>query len=190
MLCPGARRKLPAASPDPLLTSETLILKPAKPFTSKLLVFLVKEVKHRQNAMEQTELPFPPADGPNPATRTTTTGTSGASRVARGGEGGGCNQNISFQSYVSAVEGSFPLIKSKAAPQLRRLVAGFPPRRPGFKPESGHVGFCDGHKWRWGRFSPRTSRFPLPMYIPSASPQSSSLSPEAGTIGQEWPQCQ
>jgi hypothetical protein len=33
-------------------------------------------------------------------------------------------------------------------------------------------------------------RFSLPIYIPSASPQSSSLSPEAGTIGQEWPQCQ
>jgi hypothetical protein len=32
--------------------------------------------------------------------------------------------------------------------------------------------------------------FPLPIYIPSASPQSSSLTPEAGTIGQEWPQCQ
>jgi hypothetical protein len=30
----------------------------------------------------------------------------------------------------------------------------------------------------------------LPIYIPSASPQSSSLSSEAGTIGQEWPQCQ
>jgi hypothetical protein len=30
--------------------------------------------------------------------------------------------------------------------------------------------------------------FPLPIYIPSASPQSSSLSSEAGTIG-EWPQC-
>jgi hypothetical protein len=33
-------------------------------------------------------------------------------------------------------------------------------------------------------------QFPLPIYIPSASPQSSSLSPEAGTICQEWPQCQ
>jgi hypothetical protein len=31
----------------------------------------------------------------------------------------------------------------------------------------------------------RELRFPLPIYIPSASPQSSSLSPEAGTIGQE-----
>jgi hypothetical protein len=30
---------------------------------------------------------------------------------------------------------------------------------------------------------------PMLIYIPSASPQSSSLSPEAGTIGQEWPQC-
>jgi hypothetical protein len=36
----------------------------------------------------------------------------------------------------------------------------------------------------------RALRFPLSIYIPSASPQSSSLSPEAGTIGQEWPQCQ
>jgi hypothetical protein len=66
------------------------------------------------------------------------------------------------------------------------VVAGFPQRRPGFKPGSGHVGFCDGQKWRWGRISPRTSS----IYIPSASPQSSPLSPEAGTIGQEWPQCQ
>jgi hypothetical protein len=32
--------------------------------------------------------------------------------------------------------------------------------------------------------------FPLPIFIPTASPQSSSLSPEAGTIDQEWPQCQ
>jgi hypothetical protein len=30
----------------------------------------------------------------------------------------------------------------------------------------------------------RELRFPLPIYIPSASLQSSSLSPEAGTIGQ------
>jgi hypothetical protein len=36
----------------------------------------------------------------------------------------------------------------------------------------------------------RELRFLLPIYIPFASPQSSSLSPEAGTIGQEWPQCQ
>jgi hypothetical protein len=29
----------------------------------------------------------------------------------------------------------------EAMPYLRRLVAGFPPRRPGFEPRSGHVGF-------------------------------------------------
>jgi hypothetical protein len=31
--------------------------------------------------------------------------------------------------------------KAWAASQLRRLVAGFPPWRFGFEPESGHVGF-------------------------------------------------
>jgi hypothetical protein len=36
----------------------------------------------------------------------------------------------------------------------------------------------------------RELRFSLPIYIPFASPQSSSLSPGAGTIDQEWPQCQ
>jgi hypothetical protein len=36
----------------------------------------------------------------------------------------------------------------------------------------------------------RELRFLQPIYIPSASPQSSSLSPEAVTIGQEWPQLQ
>jgi hypothetical protein len=44
------------------------------------------------------------------------------------------------------------------------LVAGFPPRWPRFKPGSGHVGFCDGQKWRWGRFSPRTSVSPVNLY--------------------------
>jgi hypothetical protein len=29
----------------------------------------------------------------------------------------------------------------EAVPQFRRLVAGFPPRRPGFETRSGHVGF-------------------------------------------------
>jgi hypothetical protein len=48
----------------------------------------------------------------------------------------------------------------RAAPQLRRLVAGFPPRRPG----SGHVGFCDGQNWRWSRFSLRTSVSPANLH--------------------------
>jgi hypothetical protein len=61
-----------------------------------------------------------------------------------------------------------------AAPKLKRLVAGFPPQRTSFKPGSVHVGFCDGQKWRWGRFSPSTW-FPLPIFIPPISPQSPSL---------------
>jgi hypothetical protein len=32
-------------------------------------------------------------------------------------------------------------ISDKASPQLKRLVSGFPPRRPRFKPGSGQVGF-------------------------------------------------
>jgi hypothetical protein len=31
-------------------------------------------------------------------------------------------------------------------------------------PGSGHVGFCDGQKWRWGRFSPRTSVSPANLH--------------------------
>jgi hypothetical protein len=60
---------------------------------------------------------------------------------------------------------------------------------PGFETGPRHVGFCDGQKWRWGRFSARTSVSPANLHS-ICSPQSSSLSPEAGTIGQEWPQCQ
>jgi hypothetical protein len=30
---------------------------------------------------------------------------------------------------------------SKTIPYVRQLVADFPPRRPGFEPGSGHVGF-------------------------------------------------
>jgi hypothetical protein len=41
---------------------------------------------------------------------------------------------------------------------------GFPPRRPGFKTGFGHVGYCDGQKWRWGRFSPRTSVSPANLH--------------------------
>jgi hypothetical protein len=35
---------------------------------------------------------------------------------------------------------------------------------PGFKPGSGHVGFCDGQTWRWGSFSPRTSVSPTTLH--------------------------
>jgi hypothetical protein len=51
-------------------------------------------------------------------------------------------------------------------------------------------GFLWWTKVALGQVFSRELGFPLRIYIPSASPQSSSLSPEAGTIGQEWPQCQ
>jgi hypothetical protein len=40
----------------------------------------------------------------------------------------------------------------------------------------------------WAGFLSENFGFSCTIYIPSASPQSSSLSPEAGAIGQEWPQ--
>jgi hypothetical protein len=45
-----------------------------------------------------------------------------------------------------------------------KLNAGFPPQWPGFIPGSSHVGFCDGQKRRWGRFSPRTSVSPANLH--------------------------
>jgi hypothetical protein len=48
------------------------------------------------------------------------------------------------------------LVKKLAVPQLKRLVADFPPRRLGFAP--GQVMWdLWWTKWHWGRFSPSTS---------------------------------
>jgi hypothetical protein len=78
---------------------------------------------------------------------------------ARNGEGGESRRHI--QTPTNFTENcivTHPIKKfSQAASWLRRLIVGFPPRRPRLKPESGHAGFYDGQKWRWGRFSPRTS---------------------------------
>jgi hypothetical protein len=43
--------------------------------------------------------------------------------------------------YSSALNHPTVATGSVAVPQLRRLVAGFPSRQPGFNPKSGHVGF-------------------------------------------------
>jgi hypothetical protein len=59
-----------------------------------------------------------------------------------------------------------------------------PTSAAGFKPGSGHGDFVM-EKSDAGAGFLRELRFPLPIYIPSASPQSSSLPPEVGTIGQE-----
>jgi hypothetical protein len=53
----------------------------------------------------------------------------------------------------------------KAVPWLRRLVAGLPPRRPGFDPESVHVGFVVD-KVAQGQVVPRVLRFPPVNVIP------------------------
>jgi hypothetical protein len=70
----------------------------------------------------------------------------------------------------------------RAAPWLRRLVAGFPPRRPGFEPRSGHVGFVVDKVTLGEVFSeyfgfPRQSLFHRLLHTRH-------LSSGAGTIGQ------
>jgi hypothetical protein len=45
----------------------------------------------------------------------------------------------------------------EAMPWLRRLAAGFAPRRPGLEPGSDHVGFVVDKVTLGGRFSPSTS---------------------------------
>jgi hypothetical protein len=61
----------------------------------------------------------------------------------------------------------------EAAPYLKRLVAGFSARRPGFKPGSSHAGFCGGQSDAGAGFL-RVLRFPLPIFTPPISPQSPS----------------
>jgi hypothetical protein len=68
---------------------------------------------------------------------------------------------------------------------LKRLVAGFPPRRPGFDPRSGHVGFVVD-KMALGQvfseyfgFSCQSSFHQLLHNLHRSS--------GAGTIGQQWP---
>jgi hypothetical protein len=51
----------------------------------------------------------------------------------------------------------------KAVLSLKRLVAGFPPRRPGFEPGSGKWDLW-WTKWGWGRFSPSTSVSPANLH--------------------------
>jgi hypothetical protein len=77
-------------------------------------------------------------------------------------------------------------IIGETAPWLKRLVAGFPPRRPVSRPGLAS-GICGGQSVVGAGFL-RVLRFPLPKpFNPPTSP--SSQSPGAGTIGQECPQC-
>jgi hypothetical protein len=55
-----------------------------------------------------------------------------------------------------------------------QLVAGFPQRRPGFEPGSGHVGFMVD-KVALGVGFLRVLRFPLTILIPPTATLSSSI---------------
>jgi hypothetical protein len=57
-----------------------------------------------------------------------------------------------------------------AVPWLKRLVAGFPPRWPGFAPGQA-CGVC-GVKSGTGAGFAQVLRFPLPIIIPPISPLS------------------
>jgi hypothetical protein len=56
---------------------------------------------------------------------------------------------------------------------VRRLLAGLPPRRPGFQVRSGHMGFVVD-KVALGAGFLQVLRFPLPILIPPTAPHSSS----------------
>jgi hypothetical protein len=74
-----------------------------------------------------------------------------------------------------------------AAPQLKRLVAGFPPRRPWFDPGSGKVGFVVD-KVALGQVFSEYFGFPCQSSFHQLLHNHPHLSSEAGTIGQKWPQ--
>jgi hypothetical protein len=66
-----------------------------------------------------------------------------------------------------------PLSLILAAPKLKRLVAGFLPRRPGFDPGVWSSGMCGGQSGAGAGFL-RVLRFPLPIFIPPIARQSPS----------------
>jgi hypothetical protein len=71
----------------------------------------------------------------------------------------------------------------RAAPQLKRLVAGFPPRRPGFKPGSSHVGFVVD-KVALGQVFSEYFGFPCQSSFHQFLHNHHNLTSGAGTIGQ------
>jgi hypothetical protein len=68
-------------------------------------------------------------------------------------------------------------------PQLRRLVAGFPPRRPEFQPRSGHVGFVVD-KVALGQGFSEYFGFPCQFSFHRLLHTHHHLSSLAGTVGQ------
>jgi hypothetical protein len=79
------------------------------------------------------------------------------------------------------------LLGSEAAPWLKQLVAGFPPRRPGFEPGSSHVGFVVD-KVALGQVFSEYFGFPCQSSFHRFLHNHPHLSSGACTIGQKWPQ--
>jgi hypothetical protein len=73
----------------------------------------------------------------------------------------------------------------KAVPELKRLVAGFPSRRPGFDPRSGHVGFVV-NTVALGQVLSEYFGFPYQSSFHRLL-HNHHQSSGAGTIGQQWP---
>jgi hypothetical protein len=70
----------------------------------------------------------------------------------------------------------------QAVPRLRRLVAGFTPRRPGFEPGSGHVGFMVD-KVALGQVFSENFGFPCQFASHRLLHNHHPLSSRVGTIG-------
>jgi hypothetical protein len=79
------------------------------------------------------------------------------------------------------------LVIGVAAPELKRLVAGFPPRRPGFEPGSGHLGFVVD-KVALGQVFSEYFGFPCQSSFHQLLHSHPHLSSGVCTIGQKWPQ--
>jgi hypothetical protein len=77
---------------------------------------------------------------------------------------------------------------SSEIPSEQKLLSSFRASGPGSNPGLVMWDFMMDKSGAGAGFL-RELWFPLPIYIRSASPQPSSLSPETVTIGQEWPQC-
>jgi hypothetical protein len=80
------------------------------------------------------------------------------------------------------------VMSKEAAAELKRLVAGFPPRRPGFDPGSGQMGFVLD-KVVLGQVFSEYFAFPCQSSFHQLLHNHPHLSSWAGTIGQKWPQC-
>jgi hypothetical protein len=81
-------------------------------------------------------------------------------------------RNGGFYAYIRRYDGHH-ICTSNSKIRIKRLVAGFPARRPGFKPGSSHAGFVVD-KVALGRNFSEYFGFPLSIFIPPISPQSPS----------------